>query len=85
MKNKSFSSEIGKCFEQLGENADCRAIVLSGSGKHFTAGIDLQDAMKLGSEIAEHVDIARKAKIVKSAIQQYQNTLTALEKVKFPN
>ncbi len=30
--------EIGECFNALDEDSDCRAIILSGSGKLFTAG-----------------------------------------------
>lgn len=30
--------EIGKCFNELADNADCRVIVLTGAGKHFSTG-----------------------------------------------
>jgi enoyl-CoA hydratase/carnithine racemase len=30
--------EIGKCFTELGDDPDCRVIVLSGAGKIFSAG-----------------------------------------------
>lgn len=33
-----FLREIGQCFNQLGEDANCRSIVLSGAGKLFSAG-----------------------------------------------
>lgn len=31
-------SELGKCFENLNEDPECRAIVLTGAGKLFCAG-----------------------------------------------
>jgi len=31
-------SEIGACFKELADDSDCRAVVLSGAGKIFTAG-----------------------------------------------
>lgn len=30
--------EIGECFNGLNEDSNCRAIILSGAGKVFTAG-----------------------------------------------
>jgi len=30
--------EIGECFQELNEDSKCRAVVLSGAGKIFTAG-----------------------------------------------
>lgn len=32
-------SEMKQCFDELGENPDCRVVVLSGAGKFFNAGI----------------------------------------------
>lgn len=73
------SSEIGECFENLSTDGDCRVIVLTGSGKLFTAGIDLNDMMSLGQELGEVEDIARKAKILQVLIRKYQNSLSSLE------
>jgi len=30
--------EMVECFQQISEDADCRAVVLTGAGKIFTAG-----------------------------------------------
>lgn len=30
--------ELNDCFASLNDNSECRVIVLTGSGKHFTAG-----------------------------------------------
>ncbi|CAO1422346.1 unnamed protein product [Diamesa tonsa] len=72
--------EIGKCFAELHYSPDCRAIVLSGSGKHFTAGIDLIDMMQLGTEISQADDIARKAKVFEEVCVIYQDAISSLEK-----
>lgn len=78
----SFFREIGTCFNELAGNPDCRVIILSGAGpKLFTAGIDLNDMISLGSELAEHEDVARKCNVLLRTIRSYQNSLTALEKV----
>ncbi|XP_050527716.1 delta(3,5)-Delta(2,4)-dienoyl-CoA isomerase, mitochondrial isoform X2 [Daktulosphaira vitifoliae] len=72
--------EIGKCFNELNDNPDCRVIILSGNGKFFTSGIDLYDIMNLGQEVMNHEDIARKSQVVRKFIMNYQNCITALEK-----
>ena len=40
--NKQMWAEIRAVFEQLSEDPDTRAVVVSGSGKGFTGGLDLQ-------------------------------------------
>jgi len=45
-------------------------------------GIDLSDMAEIGSIVQSDDDIARKAKLLYSMIRQYQNSFTAIEKVK---
>jgi Delta3,5-Delta2,4-dienoyl-CoA isomerase len=58
---------------------NCRSIVLSGSGKHFTAGIDLMDMLEIGSKLSEASDVSRKAKIFDESVVLYQNSISSLE------
>lgn len=105
-----FLREIGECFNELSEKAECRVVILSGAGKLFCAGkiiiffstnlhdniafnmstsfvmfgilgIDFIDATNLFQKFDESMDVARKAKILEKAIKQYQNSLTAIDKV----
>lgn len=71
--------EMGKCFDELAVNPDCRSIVLSAAGKHFTAGIDLQDMMKLGQELGEIEEVSRKGHHLLKTIKVYQDAITSLE------
>ncbi|XP_026481923.1 delta(3,5)-Delta(2,4)-dienoyl-CoA isomerase, mitochondrial-like [Ctenocephalides felis] len=82
--NRTMWSEINKCFDELDLNPDCRVVILSGAGKHFTAGIDLQDMMKLGGELAEFEDVARKAKFMMNMIKNCQNSISSLENCSKP-
>lgn len=79
--NKRMWIELGQCFSQLHDDQDCRAIVLSGgSAKHFTAGIDLMDMMKLGQQLGEIEDVGRKGRMFESFIKLYQDSISSLER-----
>ncbi|XP_055526459.1 delta(3,5)-Delta(2,4)-dienoyl-CoA isomerase, mitochondrial isoform X2 [Wyeomyia smithii] len=79
--NKRMWTELGECFSRLHNDPDCRSIVLSGgNSKHFTAGIDLLDMMKLGQELGEIEDIGRKARLFEGLIKLYQDSISSLER-----
>ncbi|KAI8117115.1 hypothetical protein FF38_09175 [Lucilia cuprina] len=77
--NKEMWIEIKDCFESLSSNPDCRAIVISAAGKHFTAGIDLTDMLKLGQDLSEIEDVARKGIYLERLIKLYQDSISSLE------
>lgn len=72
-------SEITKCFAQLSDDPDCRAIVFSGRGKIFTAGLDLMAAMNTANDWVGIDDVARRANLMSRKIREYQTTVTSLE------
>ncbi|XP_017787871.1 PREDICTED: delta(3,5)-Delta(2,4)-dienoyl-CoA isomerase, mitochondrial [Habropoda laboriosa] len=76
--------EFKICFNELATEPECRVIILSGVGKAFTAGIDIKDIMKLGQELAEHEDVARKCKILQLKIKEYQESFSAIEQCPKP-
>ncbi|XP_021928770.1 delta(3,5)-Delta(2,4)-dienoyl-CoA isomerase, mitochondrial isoform X3 [Zootermopsis nevadensis] len=80
----SNKTEIGKCFSELGNDPDCRVIVLSGTGKVFSAGIDFADAAQIGARLSETEDVARRCKILHDTIKLYQDSMTSLEKCPKP-
>lgn len=83
--NTKLWDEIGQFFNEMNTNPDCRAIVLSGAGNMFCAGIDLQDLMALGSLIQDpDLDVARKAFRLRTTIRRYQDSFSALEKCHKP-
>lgn len=82
--NKAFWREIGQCFEKLADDKDCRAIVLSGSGKIFTAGIDLADLTEIAGVVMGDDDLARKSRTLRKVIESYQQSFTSLEKCPKP-
>uniref|UniRef100_A0A023F9K5 Delta(3,5)-Delta(2,4)-dienoyl-CoA isomerase, mitochondrial n=1 Tax=Triatoma infestans TaxID=30076 RepID=A0A023F9K5_TRIIF len=78
--NETMWKEIGECFTSLGDQDDCRVVLLSGNGRLFTAGIDFNSMISLGQTLSEHEDVARRCKILKNLIHKYQDSITSLEK-----
>ncbi|CAD7692678.1 unnamed protein product [Nyctereutes procyonoides] len=78
--NKAFWREMVECFNKIAQDPDCRAVVISGAGKVFTAGIDLMD---MASEILQPQgdDVARISWNLRNLITRYQETFSVIEKV----
>ncbi|XP_032524267.1 delta(3,5)-Delta(2,4)-dienoyl-CoA isomerase, mitochondrial isoform X1 [Danaus plexippus] len=76
--------ELKDCFESLNENSECRVVLLSARGKHFTAGIDFNSLLEENSKAEEHEDVARKAKIFEKLITHCQDGITSLERCNKP-
>ncbi|XP_050294139.1 delta(3,5)-Delta(2,4)-dienoyl-CoA isomerase, mitochondrial [Anthonomus grandis grandis] len=78
--------EVQQCFEELSDNEDCRVVVLSGAGRFFTAGLDLQDIAQnmMGRIGAIEGDLVRKAKLFMPVIRKYQASMSSLELCKKP-
>lgn len=81
--NKAFWREMVECFNKIAQDADCRAVVISGAGKTFTAGIDLMD---MASDLLqpEGDDAARISWHLRGLIARYQETFTVIEKCPKP-
>ncbi|KAJ4157387.1 hypothetical protein NW754_009033 [Fusarium falciforme] len=78
-------SSLGASFEQLSHDAEVRAVVLSGAGdRAFTAGLDVQAATSDGVLNGGEQDVARKAKALRSHIEEFQASISAMEKCEKP-
>jgi len=72
--------EMGQLFRQLGQDADVRAVVLSGAGERaFTTGLDVQAAQDGPLNLAEP-DPARKARKLREHLEEIQGCVGAVEK-----
>lgn len=81
--------EIGNVFGLLGTEGDgCRCILLTGSGKSFSSGIDTSDPSFFPSPEehidADHIDAARKSLSFQPKILEMQRCFTAVENCPVP-
>jgi len=81
--NKAFWEEMVVCFNKVAVDPDCRAVVFSGAGKMFTAGIDLQ-AVTADLMPNPELDVTRKAFALKNTIAKFQESFTVIEKCPKP-
>jgi enoyl-CoA hydratase/carnithine racemase len=72
---------IGETFRSLGTDAKVRAILLSGRGRHFSAGLDLDYA---GSQFPPSEDPGRAAEARLRHIEWLQEAFSAVEKARAP-
>ncbi|MEM1113638.1 MAG: crotonase/enoyl-CoA hydratase family protein [Pseudomonadota bacterium] len=79
--NETLWQELQACFEWLDATPAVRAVVLSGNGKHFCAGLDL--AMFANQQGASD-DPARQAEFFNQNVLKLQDNLTALERCRKP-
>ncbi|KZM28535.1 uncharacterized protein EKO05_0005989 [Ascochyta rabiei] len=75
---------LSALFKKLSTDPNIRAIVYSGAGRAFTAGLDVQAASSGGTFAPPTVDSARKANGLRRHILEFQECITALEKCEKP-
>ena len=80
--NADFWTEIIDIFRWADETDAVRVMVLSGAGKHFSAGIDLMLLAQVGSQLGQ--DVGRNALALRRKILQMQNSFNAVEKCAKP-
>src|SRR3712207_4175996 len=72
---------IGDTFRRIGQDPAVRAILLSGQGRHFTAGLDLEYA---SSQFPPSSDPGRAAEARLRHIQWLQDAFSAVEQARTP-
>jgi enoyl-CoA hydratase len=81
-----FWGELPRIVRDLDASGDCRAIVLSSTGKHFCAGMDLS-VFTGGASLLDMSDVneeGRKRAKLWLVVQHLQDSFTALEQARMP-
>lgn len=78
----AFWSEIIEIFQWIDETDDVRVVVLSGTGKHFSSGIDLSLLAGVANELGK--DPGRNARTLRRKIQQLQASFSAVDQSRKP-
>ncbi|MCG2581036.1 MAG: crotonase/enoyl-CoA hydratase family protein [Marinobacter sp.] len=81
--NKAFWLELPQCMLDIEANSNARVIVISSTGKHFSAGMDL-GVFSDPKSVPMSGDPGRMAENLRRVVLQLQDTLTSLEKVRLP-
>ncbi|KAH9388319.1 putative enoyl CoA hydratase [Tyrophagus putrescentiae] len=87
--NKRAFLELGQLFKDIAVDTDCRAVVLSGSGKLFCSGIDYTSAKFGAPEESPQSpeardDIAARSRAIRYNLAQLQSSISQIEKCTKP-
>jgi enoyl-CoA hydratase len=82
----SFWTELPQIVREIDASASARAIVISSTGKHFSAGMDLEvfsggSSLSVGPGVTEE---GRKRAYMWMMVQHLQDSFTALEQARIP-
>ncbi|MDD2058829.1 crotonase/enoyl-CoA hydratase family protein [Pseudomonas sp. GD03860] len=80
--NAAFWSEIVDIFKWIDETDAVRVVVISGAGKHFSAGIDLMMLASLANELGK--DVGRNARTLRRIILRMQASFNAVDNCRKP-
>lgn len=82
--NKAFWNELPAIVRDIDTNALARVIVISSTGKHFSAGMDLAVFGQDGAVTHDKIDRHIAAEAFRSNIKQIQSSFNALEEARMP-
>ena len=75
--NAAFWTEIIDIFRWADETDEVRVVVLSGAGKHFSSGIDLNLLAQVSSQLGK--DVGRNAQTLRRKIVELQASFNAVD------
>ena len=81
---KDFWNELPEIVRDIDLNARARVIVISSTGKHFSAGMDLSVFAQDGAVTTENADQYVAAERFRSNVKQIQGSFNALEEARMP-
>ena len=83
----NFWYELPRILDEIDKDASLRVLILSSTGKHFCAGMDLKNFGSLGNDAEKKTNVPDKARIGESlyrVAKELQDMLSELEKLRIP-
>ena len=83
----NFWYELPRILDDIDRDASLRVLILSSTGKHFCAGMDLKNFGTLGSDSEKKTNVPDKARIGENlyrVAKELQDMLSKLEKLRIP-
>ncbi len=83
----NFWYELPRILDEIDKDASLRVLILSSTGKHFCAGMDLKNFGTLGNDAEKKLNVPDKARIGESlyrVAKELQDMLSKLEKLRIP-
>ena len=88
--NQELGRELRECFKRIHDDRHCRAVVVTGAGKDFSAGLDYVDLNQLIETVSKPPDrdadvllqgndVGRKAKFINGLISSFQEAFSSIE------
>jgi len=77
-----FWAELPAVLREIDAQAEARVVIISSTGKHFTAGMDL--SVFTGNPEFGALNTAREREVVRFAVKKWQDDLTLIEKIRLP-
>ncbi len=79
----AFWTELPAILREIDDGASARVVVLSSTGKHFSAGMDLS-VFASGLGIPKGVEVGREREAVRRLVLALQDSFNAIERVRMP-
>ena len=83
----NFWYELPKILNEVDRDASLRVLILTSTGKHFCAGMDLKNFGTLGNDVEKKTNVPDKARIGENlyrVAKELQDMLSKLEKLRIP-
>ena len=83
----NFWYELPRILDEIDKDASLRVLILTSTGKHFCAGMDLKNFGTLGNDAEKKTNVPDKARIGESlyrVAKELQDMLSKLEKLRIP-
>lgn len=81
--NRSFWNEFPQALKQVADMHDVRVLVISSSGKHFSAGMDLEIFSNPDTQLIK-THISRRGEYIRRLVMDLQEIYTQLESLRMP-